>query len=151
MGGIQIHAVHLRCRRAYRIPIRGSPPEESSVQQEGTCESRSRTIRVERPNRRLNRGERESGMLENAGGLTQITAVSWKSEITDPDEVKVFMALDGPKHTWRTFSGIARQTGLSEERVAEILKKYNLKLTRLSEVPSISGKDLVGLIERVGT
>jgi hypothetical protein len=46
--------------------------------------------------------------------------------------------------------GIARQTGLSEERVAEILAKYNLKLTRLSETPSISGSALVGLIEKVG-
>jgi len=90
-------------------------------------------------------------MLENAVGLTQTTAVSWKSEITDPDEVKVFMALDGPNYTWRTVSAIARQTGLSEERVAGILKKYNLKLTRLSEVPSISGQALVGLIEKVGT
>jgi hypothetical protein len=90
-------------------------------------------------------------MLENAAGLTHITTVSWKSEITDPDEIKVFMALDGPNYTWRTTSAIARQTGLSEERVVEILKKYNLKLTRLSEVPSMSGKALVGLIEKVGT
>ena len=46
--------------------------------------------------------------------------------------------------------GIARQTGLSEERVAAVLKKYNLKLTRLSETPAISGSALVGLIEKVG-
>ena len=70
--------------------------------------------------------------------------------MTDPDEIKVFMALDGPDTTWRTFRGIARQTGLSEERVAQILAKYNLKLTRLAETPSISGSALVGLIEKVG-
>jgi hypothetical protein len=46
--------------------------------------------------------------------------------------------------------GIARQTGLPEQRVAEILKKYNLTLTRLSETPSLSGSALVGLIEKVG-
>jgi hypothetical protein len=46
--------------------------------------------------------------------------------------------------------GIARQTGLSEERVAQILAKYNLKLTRLAETPSVSGSALVGLIEKVG-
>jgi hypothetical protein len=70
--------------------------------------------------------------------------------VTDPDEGKVFLALDGPNYTWRTMSGIARQTGLGEQRVAEILKKYNLTLTRLSETPSVSGSALVGLIEKVG-
>ena len=76
--------------------------------------------------------------------------MSWKDTVSDPEEVKVFLALDGPNYTWRTLGGIARQTGLSEQRVAEILKKYNLKLTRLSETPSVSGSALVGLIEKVG-
>ena len=76
--------------------------------------------------------------------------MNWKNTVTDPDEVKVFLALDGPNYTWRTMSGIARQTGLSEQRVAEVLKKYNLTLTRLSETPAVSGSALVGLIEKVG-
>lgn len=76
--------------------------------------------------------------------------MNWKNTVTDPDEVKVFLALDGPNYTWRTMSGIARQAGLSEERVAAILKKYNLTLTRLSETPAVSGSALVGLIEKVG-
>jgi hypothetical protein len=70
--------------------------------------------------------------------------------VTDPDEIKVFIALDGPDYTWRTVSAIARQTGLKEERVAQILAKYDLKLTRLSDAPSVSGSALVGLIEKVG-
>jgi hypothetical protein len=74
----------------------------------------------------------------------------WQDVIKDPDEVQVFMALDGPEYTWRTIGGIVRQTGLSEERVAQILAKHNLSLTRLSERPSISGQALVGLIEKVG-
>jgi len=76
--------------------------------------------------------------------------MNWRATVTDPDEVKVFTALDGPTYTWRTISAIARQTGLSDKRVDEILAKYNLTLTRLSEVPSISGQSLVGLIEKVG-
>ena len=76
--------------------------------------------------------------------------MNWKDTVTDPEEVKVFLALDGPNYTWRTMSGIARQAGLSEERVAAILKKYNLTLTRLSETPAVSGSALVGLIEKVG-
>jgi hypothetical protein len=76
--------------------------------------------------------------------------MNWKDTVTDPEEVKVFLALDGPQYTWRTMGGIARQTGLSEQRVAAILKKYNLTLTRLSETPAVSGSALVGLIEKVG-
>ena len=76
--------------------------------------------------------------------------MNWKDTVRDPDEVKVFLALDGPQYTWRTVGGIARQVGLSEERVAAILKKYNLTLTRLSDTPAVSGSALVGLIEKVG-
>jgi hypothetical protein len=59
--------------------------------------------------------------------------MTWKEVVKDPNEIKVFMALDGPQHTWRTVGGIARQTGLPEERVWKILSKYNKDLTRLSE------------------
>lgn len=74
----------------------------------------------------------------------------WQNSITHPDEVKVFKALDGPNYLWRTIDGIARQTGLSEECVKGILSKYDLKLTRFSDVPSVSGSAIVGLIEKVG-
>lgn len=76
--------------------------------------------------------------------------MNWQETIKDADELKVFMALDEPESTWRTMAGIARQTGLSEDRVAQIIAKYNLKLTRLSETTSASGSALVGLIEKVG-
>lgn len=76
--------------------------------------------------------------------------MNWKNTVTDPDEIKMFQALDGPSYTWRTISGIARQTGLNEQRVTEVLKKYNLTLTRMSDTPSVSGSALVGLIEKVG-
>ena len=76
--------------------------------------------------------------------------MNWQQTVTDADEIKVFMALDGTDYTWRTMSAIARQTGLSEDRVSQILAKYNLKLTRLAETASFSGSALVGLIEKVG-
>ena len=76
--------------------------------------------------------------------------MKWKDVVGDPDEIKVFLALDGPEYTWRTVGAIARQTGLSEERVWEIMKKYDMRLTRLSEMPSASGRPLVGLLEKVG-
>jgi hypothetical protein len=75
--------------------------------------------------------------------------MTWEEVITDPDERKVFGALDGPGYTWRTIPAISRQTGLPQERVSQILDKYTFKLTRRSEVPSVSGEPLVGLIEKV--
>ena len=48
--------------------------------------------------------------------------MDWKEVVKDPEERKVFMALDGPNDTWRTIGGIARQTGLSEEQVMKILQ-----------------------------
>ena len=77
--------------------------------------------------------------------------MNWRETVTEPDEVKVFTALDGPQHTWRTIGGIARQSGLPEERIAQILDKHDLKLTRRSATPSISGQPLAGLIEKVGS
>ncbi len=90
-------------------------------------------------------------MLEKpANRVNNTIPTRWQDTVTDADEVKVFLALDGPRYTWRTIGGVARQTGLSEDRVAQILGKYNLRLTRLSESPSVSGSALVGLIEKVG-
>jgi hypothetical protein len=74
----------------------------------------------------------------------------WKEFVKDPEEILVFMALEGPEYTWRTVGGIARQTGLAEERVLAILAKYTPHLVRLSETPSASGRPLVGLLQKVG-
>jgi hypothetical protein len=73
----------------------------------------------------------------------------WQTAVTDPEEIKVFRALDGANFYWRAVDGLARQTGLSEERVTRILEKHE-ELARFSDVPSISGSPIVGLIEKVG-
>ncbi len=75
--------------------------------------------------------------------------MSWKDTAKNPDEVKVFTALEEP-NTWRTIGGVSRDTGLSEEQVEAILAKYDLSLTTRSETPSVSGKPFVALIENVG-
>ena len=89
-------------------------------------------------------------MLEITARLKHSHGMNWKATVIDPDEMKVFSALDGPDTTWRTLTGIARQSGLSPQRVAEILTKYDLSLTRVAEEPSLSSQPLVGLIEKVG-
>jgi hypothetical protein len=90
-------------------------------------------------------------MLENSATIVNnIQQMRWQDTVKEADEVKVFMALDRPDYTWRTIGGISRQTGLSEDRVAQILAKYNLTLTRLSQTPTASGSALVALINKVG-
>lgn len=73
----------------------------------------------------------------------------WRGKVKGGKEIKVFLALDLDKYTWRTARAVARQTGLSEEQIWAVVKRYP-KLVRLSETPSISGDPLVGLISRVG-
>src|SRR2546425_4364113 len=75
---------------------------------------------------------------------------AWKDTIKDFDEIKVFKALDGPGSTWRTVGGVARQTGMSAERVLQIITKYRARLTLIHDVPSASGYPLVGLLDKVG-
>jgi hypothetical protein len=89
-------------------------------------------------------------MLEKPPERVTIITMDWKDTVKDQDEIKVFLALDGPSYTWRTASGIARQAGLPEQRVWEILQKYNMALIRISDLPSASGSALVGLLEKVG-
>lgn len=77
--------------------------------------------------------------------------MNWKTSVTDPEEVKVFEALAAPNSTWRTVGGVSRQARLPEQRVLEILRKYNqLSLVSFSEVPSASGSALVTLTAKAG-
>ena len=79
-----------------------------------------------------------------------LPGMSWKDAIKDPAEKEVFRAMDGPDITWRTVSAISRQTGISEQQIAEILLRYSSTFTRIYDGPTITGKPLVGLIEKVG-
>lgn len=93
-----------------------------------------------------------AGFLPQTGAAAgvEMGAPNWRETVKDPDEAKVFLALDDPAYTWRTASAIARQTGLAEAKVLEVLKKYSARFVRLSRQPSASGQPLVGLIEKVG-
>ena len=79
-----------------------------------------------------------------------LTIMDWRRTITDPNERKVLEALALPGYTWRTVGGVSRHTGLSQEDVELILRRYVPNVTRFSPCPSISGSPLVGLVERVG-
>ena len=90
----------------------------------------------------------QTGVLEIFKSRIKLPIMNWKNTVTDPDELKVLSAMDGPTITWRTVSAISRQVGLPESRVEEILAKYDLKLTRQAEVPSIFGSPLCSLIPK---
>lgn len=76
--------------------------------------------------------------------------MSWQATITDPHEQAVFAALAHPEWDFRTVSGIARETNLSEREVLAILKKYP-ELVRKSYVPDANGRDLYTLKDRPAT
>ena len=83
-------------------------------------------------------------------GLTILTPIkSWEAEIHDPTERRVFIVLDNGS-TWRNTGGLARQTGLPEEKVSEIFGKYSDTFIRILEGASLTGSALAGLIESVG-
>ncbi len=79
-----------------------------------------------------------------------MSSLNWKSVVSDTDERKVFLALEDPGYTWRTIGAVARQAGLDEGKVLEIITRYSPRLVRRSRQTSASGRPLVGLIERVG-
>jgi len=63
------------------------------------------------------------------------------------DELKFFVSLSrNPKYIWRSTSGIAQDTGLTKERVEEIIQKY-VKLNMVYQHPK--NDDNWGYWERV--
>ncbi len=63
---------------------------------------------------------------------------------------KVLNAFLNPKYRWRTVSGIAKETNLTENEVQEILDiLIDKKKVRKSYVPDADGNNLYGLILRV--
>ena len=91
-------------------------------------------------------------MFESRSEVTEngfMRAKDWREIVRNPDEIRVFEALDEPETTWRTAWGVAWDTGLPEDRVWEMLAKYIPTLIRFSTVPSVSGKPFIGLAEKV--
>ncbi len=76
--------------------------------------------------------------------------MSWLDTITDEKERAVFAALANPEWDFRTASGIARDTKLSESEVLAILHKYP-DLVRQSYVPDTQDRDLYTLKDRPAT
>lgn len=76
--------------------------------------------------------------------------MNWKGIELEPDARQVMTALDAPDCTWRAANVVAQETNLGQERVLEIVRNYEGRLTRISEMPAITGATLIGLIDRVG-
>ncbi len=72
---------------------------------------------------------------------------SWRKEIHDPREYKVFKALADPSWDFRTIRGISESTGIPEPEVASILAKYQ-EFVRESRIPDRSGRQLFTLRSR---
>jgi len=60
---------------------------------------------------------------------------------SEQDLDAVIAALENPKYKWRTISGVAKESGVSQETVLEIISQ-NRDLIVQSSIPSIKGEDL---------
>ena len=52
---------------------------------------------------------------------TQVPNTPLPAAVTRPEAEKVIAALEDPRYKWRTYSGVATDTGLSEEKVHTII------------------------------
>jgi hypothetical protein len=79
--------------------------------------------------------------------MTTHATSDWTSVVEEPDARKLFEALADERWDFRTVEGIAGSTGLSEERIRELLRKYQA-LIRQSLVLDRQGRELYTLASR---
>jgi len=65
--------------------------------------------------------------------------LNWREEITDPQEIKLFEALEDPKWDWRTIEALSRESGFTLDEVRSIVAKYS-EWIRRSELPTENGE-----------
>lgn len=71
----------------------------------------------------------------------------WEDIVKDPEERKVFSALDNPRWDFRTIEALKREIGLPSSKIEKIIHKYK-DLIRQSPVPDKKGRRLYTLTER---
>ena len=70
----------------------------------------------------------------------------WRRAVSESEARQVFKALSDPQWDFRTIDGLARSTGLAEDRIEQILREYR-PLVRQSAVLD-RGRDLYTLASR---
>ena len=70
----------------------------------------------------------------------------WRSVVCDSEARQVFEALDDPEWDFRTIDGLTRATGLSQDRIEQILREYR-PLVRQAAVLN-RGRELYTLASR---
>ena len=79
--------------------------------------------------------------------MTTHAANDWTQIVDEPEGRKLFEALADDRWDFRTVEGLSRSTGLSEERVRDLLRKYQA-LIRQSLVLDRQGRELYTLASR---
>ena len=74
----------------------------------------------------------------------------WREEVSEPDARKVFEALADPKWDFRTIDGLGQSTGLTDDRIAQILLRHR-SLIRQSPVLDRRGRALYTLSSKGAT
>ena len=75
------------------------------------------------------------------------SANDWRPLISNPDERKVFEALEDSRWDFRTIRGLSASSGLPEERVRQVVMKYP-NLVRQSSVLDRDGRELYTLASK---
>lgn len=76
-----------------------------------------------------------------------MSETEWRQVITNPNEKKIFEALEDPVWEWRTISALSSLSGLDREGTRRVLQRYAL-LVRQSELPGPGGEELYTLQRR---
>ena len=71
----------------------------------------------------------------------------WTGAVKEPDARRVFEALADKNWDFRTITGLAASTGLTEDRIIEILRQYHVYIRR-SLVLDRQGRELYTLASR---
>jgi hypothetical protein len=79
--------------------------------------------------------------------MTTHAADDWTQVVEEPEGRKLFEALADERWDFRTVKGLSSATGLSEERVRDLLRKYH-GLVRQSLVLDRQGRELYTLASR---
>jgi hypothetical protein len=73
----------------------------------------------------------------------------WRDAVSDPTDRKVMESLEDPRWDFRTVSGLATSTGLSERVVRDVLNRYP-QFIRRSPIPDSQGRELYTLVSKGG-
>ena len=85
------------------------------------------------------------GQEQEEDGAMVIIRTEWREEVKDPQEARLFEALEDERWDWRTLGGLQRSCGMNETEVRQTVAKYP---TLMRESRSSTGEPIFTLQRR---